>query len=64
MNNNTLDSKIGNPVGHDICPIMSIGQNEPVSCTRNCGWFDTEEETCSMASISGALKHLKDIAGN
>ena len=48
----------------DICPIMSIGKDETVECTRQCAWFDTESEECAMSRINANLKWLQDISEN
>lgn len=47
----------------DICPLMSIGKAEPVYCTADCAWFDTELEECSVSVINGSLKSLRHDQG-
>lgn len=47
----------------DICPIMSIGKKEPVYCTCDCAWFDTNLEECSVSAINGSLKDLHSDSG-
>lgn len=48
----------------DICPILSIGKEEPVNCTDRCAWYDTTECECAISRINGNLKVLEDLTGS
>lgn len=45
----------------DICPLMSIGQTNPVFCVYSCAWYDTELKACSIARINGNTKLLENM---
>lgn len=45
----------------DICPILSIGKDEPVDCNEYCAWFDTQDRECAVSRINGNLKRLEDL---
>ncbi len=48
---------------YDVCPIMSIGQNSPVFCSKNCAWYDTGCEECAVSRINANLKYFENISG-
>lgn len=43
----------------DICPVMSIGEDQTVNCTEHCAWFGTEHKERALSVISGSLKSLR-----
>ncbi len=53
-----------------MCPVLSIGQPEPINCKlTDCEWFrgggtPNDPGLCSVADIAGWLSALSNLAGD
>ena len=44
-----------------FCPILSIGNDKPIACQKNCAWYNPNASMCDLSVIAQIELHDPDI---